>query len=127
MSLKITSLGLSVSLASQMILTEKPHHGTLVEPPHTHQEPRFPGQTVSVSSPAVSGSNVASQTYSVDAHIADADLVLPFGGLLTAADRRGAHAANLCTVHTGAGTAYVLAVQLGVPLPKALVPRGRVA
>lgn len=111
MPVKFAPLVLSVSLASPMILGDKLHH-TLAEPPHTHELPRVPGQTVSVSSPPVSGSNVTSQSYSVEAYIADADLVLPLDGLRGATDRR-AETANLCTVYTGEGAAYVL----GVPLP----------
>ena len=80
MPVKFTALVLSVSLASPMILGDKLHH-TLAEPPHTHELPRFPGQTVSVTSPAVSGSNVTSQSHSVDVFIAGADLVLPLDGL----------------------------------------------
>lgn len=109
MPVKFTPLVLSVSLASPMILGDKLHH-TLAEPPHTHELPRFPGQTVSVSSPPVSGSNVTSQSCKLDAYIADADLVLPLDGLHGAADRR---AGNLCAVYSGRGTVYVL----GVPLP----------
>jgi hypothetical protein len=117
MPIKFSPLVLSLSLA-QPLLMDKLHANTLAEPLHTHELPKIPGQTISVSAPPISGANVTAQSCSVDAFIADADLVLPFGGLLTAADRRGAHAANLCTVYTGTGTAYVLGVQLGRPLKK---------
>jgi hypothetical protein len=136
----MTSFALSVGLAGQplvvRLIDQNCHQDicrqdALVEPPHTHQEPQIPGQTFVVRSPAVSGSNVASQTHSVDASIADANLVLPLGGLRAATDSGGVHTeyfghlrngiasvqqtANLCIVYTGAGTAYVLVVQLGVP------------
>jgi hypothetical protein len=111
MPVKFTPLVLSVSLASPMILGDKLHHTTLAEPLHMRELPKIPGLTVSVSSLAVSGSNVTAQSSKLDAYIADADLVLPLDGIRAAADRR-AGTANLCTVYTGRGTAYVL----GVPM-----------
>jgi|ERR1700731_1605277 len=109
MPVKFTPLALSVSLASPMIFGDKLHHSTLAEPPHTHELPKIPGQTISVSSPPISGSNVSAQSWSMDAFVADSSLVL-LGDLRAGRHRRGD---ALCTVFTGTGTAYVLAVGSG--------------
>jgi hypothetical protein len=131
MSVKITPLALSLTLAAQPILAYKLHHSTLAEPPHTHQEPTIPRQTINVSSPAVSGANVASKTHSVDSHIAGSDLVLPLDALRAATDRGATNAeyfahlkhgipgvqqtANLCMVCSGDGTTYVYSISLDPP------------
>jgi len=69
MPVKITPLALSLSLAAQPFLWDKFHHDALAEPPHTHQEPQIPGQTIVVSSAAASGTNTISATYSADEYI----------------------------------------------------------
>ena len=112
MPVRFAPFVLSVSLATPMV---ELHHSSLAEPPHTHELPQIPSQRVSVSSPAVSGSNVATQSYKLDAYIVDADLVLPLDGLRGALDRR-AGTANLCAVYTGSGTAHMLDVPLPIRL-----------
>ena len=69
MPVKITPLALSLGLFAQPLLFDKLRNSTLVEPTHTHQESQIPGESFTVASAPVSGANVASHTYSVDANV----------------------------------------------------------